>query len=323
MQYYGTTDITISDSSYFTVNETGETITGLTDTGKTQTELVIPYKINGVKITTLFSGSDGSSGPPMSILNGNSRITKVVIPKSVTTLGGAVFFGVSSLASVNIPNSVTNIANGAFHLCSALTKIDIPNSVTSIGDDAFVGCSSLKSIDIPNSVTSIGDDAFTACSALTSVNIPNSVTSIGNSAFDGRDPATLTIYCEQGSYAETFAKKNNNPVVYTDIDSSKYLTKDNTQTFMPTSDYQPATKKYVDDVLKTAYDTDHTGVVDNAEKLGGQLPSYYAKASTSVVVTLPNTVADWTTNTDENGDIYYTKSFSNETFTKSFSDNLL
>lgn len=47
-----------------------------------------------------------------------------------------------------------------------------------------------------------------------------------------------------------------------------------------------ATKKYVDDavagagkgdMLKGTYDTDGDGVVDNAAKLGGQLPSYYAK----------------------------------------------
>lgn len=33
------------------------------------------------------------------------------------------------------------------------------------------------------------------------------------------------------------------------------------------------------DMLKSVYDTDGDGIVDNAEKLGGQLPSYYAKAS--------------------------------------------
>lgn len=33
------------------------------------------------------------------------------------------------------------------------------------------------------------------------------------------------------------------------------------------------------DMLKSVYDVNDDGVVDNAEKLGGQLPSYYAKAS--------------------------------------------
>ena len=193
LKYYGDPDIILSDASYFTVNSTGETITGLTDTGKTQTELVIPYEINGKKITTLCSGSDGISGPPVSILDGNRTITKVVIPKSVTTLGGAAFYGLSSLASINIPNGVTSIGYHAFDSCTSLTSINLPNSVTSILMLAFNNCTSLASITIPNSVTIIELGAFASCSS------------------------NFTIYCEQGSYAETFAKDNNISIVYTDI----------------------------------------------------------------------------------------------------------
>ena len=217
LKYYGDKDIVPSDESYFTVNETGETITGLTDTGKMQTKLVIPYEINGVKITGLGYGNNTS------ILNGNGVITKIVIPNSVTNIGNSAFFNCTSLISVNIPNSVTNIDFYAFFNCTSLTSINIPSSVTSIGDYAFTGCTSLKSVNIPDSVTSIGDYAFAGCTSLKSVNIPNSVTSIGDYAFHvseiGQEHPMpgLTIYCEQGSYAETYAKTNNIPVVYTDV----------------------------------------------------------------------------------------------------------
>ena len=86
-----------------------------------------------------------------------------------------------------------------------------------------MGCTSLKSVTIPNSVTSIGYYAFADCTSLKSVNIPDSVTSIGDYAFHvgavGQEYPIpgLTIYCEQGSYAETYAKANNIPVVYTDV----------------------------------------------------------------------------------------------------------
>ena len=221
LKYYGDKDIIPSDESYFTVNETGETITGLTDTGKTQTELVIPYKINGVKITNLYSGNNGTS-----ILNGATDIiTKVVIPNSITSIEDSAFAECISLKSINIPNNVISIGEGAFTSCISLTSINIPDSVTSISALTFQFCLSLKSITIPNSVTSIGEGAFKNCTSLTSITIPNNVTSIEHSAFYAYDDNIgsyvpipgLTIYCEQGSYAETYAKTNNIPVVYTDV----------------------------------------------------------------------------------------------------------
>lgn len=56
----------------------------------------------------------------------------------------------------------------------------------------------------------------------------------------------------------------------------KYLDKENTTPFTPDADYEPSTKKYVDDsvseagggdMLKAVYDTGDNGVVDNSEKL--------------------------------------------------------
>lgn len=215
-KYYGDKDIVPSNESYFTVNETGETITGLTDTGKTQTKLVIPYEINGVKITDL-----GHSDTP--ILNGNGVITKIVIPNSITSIRNSAFYNCSSLTSINIPNSVTRIGEGAFFNCESLTSIDIPNSITHIESGAFQDCTSLTSINIPDSVVSIRHQVFYGCTSLKSVNIPDSVTSIGDYAFHVGETGQeypipgLTIYCEQGSYAETYAKTNNIPVVYTDV----------------------------------------------------------------------------------------------------------
>ena len=124
----------------------------------------------------------------------NYKMTSIVIPNSVTSIGSSACLDCSSLMSINIPNSVTSIGDSAFSNCSSLMSINIPNSVTSIGDSAFSNCSSLTSIVIPNSVTSIDYHAFSNCSSLTSINIPNSVTSIGYNAFSGCSSLTsITI----------------------------------------------------------------------------------------------------------------------------------
>ena len=94
-----------------------------------------------------------------------------------------LFINGEEIKDLVIPNSVTSIGGSAFSGCRYLTSVTIPNSVTSIGNSAFDGCYNLTSVTIPNSVTSIGNSAFSCCSGLTSVTIPNSVTSIGDYAF--------------------------------------------------------------------------------------------------------------------------------------------
>lgn len=68
-----------------------------------------------------------------------------------------------SLSNVVIPDSVTSIGGGAFNECDSLRSVVIPDGVTSIGIGAFIGCKSLKSLEIPDSVTSIGFGAFSYC----------------------------------------------------------------------------------------------------------------------------------------------------------------
>ena len=118
-------------------------------------------------------------------LNG-TKVTNLVIPDSVTSIGYRAFESCKCLTSVTIPDGVTSIGNGAFSSCSGLTSVTIPNSVTSIGENAFSSCSGLAAVDIPSHVWSIGKSAFYNCSGLVSVKIRSGVWGgVGDQAFYG------------------------------------------------------------------------------------------------------------------------------------------
>ncbi len=179
----------------FTLN--GGEITGLTDYGKQQTELIIDETIDGTKITSVGEYAFYNC----------SGLTSIEIPDSVTSIGGNAFYECSGLTGVYITDLAAwcRIDFGSFfanplyyahHLFldgNEVKDLTIPSEITEIKAYAFSGCSGLTgTLIIPENVTSIGSDAFYECSGLTgTLIIPDSVTSIGGGVFDRvRDTTT-------------------------------------------------------------------------------------------------------------------------------------
>ncbi|MGN0517245.1 MAG: leucine-rich repeat protein [Acutalibacteraceae bacterium] len=158
----------------------------------------------------------------------DTSLVSITIPYGVTNIGSGAFLYSDSLTSINLPTSLKNIGDSAFLYCKSLTSIDIPKSVTSIGHSAFAS-TGLTSITIPDSVTSIETSVFAFCKDLESVTIPDSVTSISEWAF--YESYYVTIYCNSGSYAESYAKSNSiNYKCFTPASDFKYTKDKSTKT---------------------------------------------------------------------------------------------
>jgi hypothetical protein len=143
---------------------------------------------NGCNITSLTWNAKNCSS------NGNMQtrnIERVTIGDEVVVLPD-YFVNSSKITKVNIPQSVTTIGNWAFNGCSGLSSITIPDSVARIGGNAFAGCVNLTDIDIPDAVNYIGEEAFANDINLVSVTIGKSVSEIRYSVFEGCNIKNLT-----------------------------------------------------------------------------------------------------------------------------------
>ncbi len=192
----------------FKKNEDGESYSVSYCNSSLEGNLVIPSTYEDLPVTKI---SDESFSDCDSLIS-------VVIPDSVTIIGGGVFYSCQKLAWVTLPKNLTSIGDYSFAFCPSLTSpIEIPASVTSIGEATFFGLntSSIKVADgntkydsrdncnaiietstntliagcgktvIPDDVASIGTYAFCYCSSLKSIKIPAGVVSIAGSSIAG------------------------------------------------------------------------------------------------------------------------------------------
>lgn len=150
--------------------------------------VTVPEKIEDCDVVTI-SGST---------FNGNTRITSVTVPETVTYIGRGAFRDCSNLSVISIPDNISvadkvfegtafyndekNWENGVLYLNKLLIKaktdiknVTIKEETRVICPHAFDGCVNLTSVIIPASVTEIEGNAFEGCSNLKEVKFTRSM----------------------------------------------------------------------------------------------------------------------------------------------------
>lgn len=120
---------------------------------------------------------DTVTGIGLAAFSGNKKVTRIIIPSSVTVIEAEAFMYCSNLRSVSFANEskLNEIGSSAFQGCENLEDITIPEGVEIIGAEAFWECSNLESIVIPEGVTVLERALFNLCSNLETVIIPSSI----------------------------------------------------------------------------------------------------------------------------------------------------
>lgn len=147
------------------------TISGTGKMGNYDTEMnTVPWSANLENIQKVVINQGVSSiGDYAFYTKSHSKISSIVMPDSITSIGNSAFLFCDQLSNLELPDGLLSIGRGAFSRCQGLREIKIPDSVTSIGPYAFSGCIQVKTVTIPKNVSSIGAGVFTACSTLTEI----------------------------------------------------------------------------------------------------------------------------------------------------------
>lgn len=209
---YVVDDGVYGEFAYAIVSATNKTVTVINYLGnKSVVEFPRSVIINKISYSVVRVGRENNSNP--NVINGyviSDKVTEVIIPTSVKTIGADAFRNSKSLTKVNItdvagmPSTLDVIEEYAFSGCTQLTDINIPRTVTRISSNAFSNCISLNAglvfsdfANTPNVPTlAIQQNAFEGCTSLTSITFPNQLLSIGAHAFEGCNNLSTVMFAE-------------------------------------------------------------------------------------------------------------------------------
>ncbi|GHV28783.1 hypothetical protein FACS1894167_06760 [Synergistales bacterium] len=221
-------------------NTPGYAITGFT--GANRRTVICPNRYGSHPVTAIAANAFSESDVQEAVMtdglltigerafNGCSQLKQVIFPDSLKEIGNFAFSGCAALSTALlpprlerlgsysfassgikiavIPSTVYWLGEGAYSNCGNITEMRITENIATLPDKLFMGCGALKKVTLHNRIESIGAMAFAECASLASLTVPDSVTQIGDYAFPDMCDKFILI-CGRGSYAETYARKNN------------------------------------------------------------------------------------------------------------------
>ena len=128
-----------------------------------------------------FSGSKDLSASP------------VVIPQSVTSIGGNAFYNCDQMTSFTFPESLTTLGTYVLASCDNLQTVVFPRNMTVIPRSTCEGCKRLANVTLPENVVTIGLQAFYGATSLPAITLPATVKTIEDNAFRDTNIPSLTL----------------------------------------------------------------------------------------------------------------------------------
>lgn len=125
-------------SAFTTEDVTSDTVAITAYSGKEST-LYVPNVINGKTVVGIGNGST------VTLASDTTKVTSLIVPSSVTSIGSGAFSGNTDLASVSFAGNVS-IGDSAFSGCTNITEADFEGVPAQVAANAFSGWTSSQTI---------------------------------------------------------------------------------------------------------------------------------------------------------------------------------
>ena len=119
----------------------------------------IPATYEGKPVTRILDGA----------FKDKTKITKVVVPENVVSIGVDAFLGCTNIEEVSLPSSLRHIGRRAFVGLRYMKDIHIPEGVETIGDSVFSNCVNLENVSFPSTLKDLGSNLFQSDKLVTSL----------------------------------------------------------------------------------------------------------------------------------------------------------
>lgn len=145
--------------------------------------------------------------------NNSTIVDYLPLLETVEFSSGATIVGsvrsCMKLTNVIIPEGVTTIGKQSFNNLESLKHIELPSTLTKIGDVCFQNCYSLSEMEIPAGVTYLGTNTLLKCYNLQYIKFKGSTppTTV-SSGFMSNVPTTCKILVPTGSLSDYTSKAN-------------------------------------------------------------------------------------------------------------------
>lgn len=170
----------VTDDGTETGNVTAYSVIGVDLDAYGAVEVVIPKEHNGKPVTRIHKNA----------FSGQSKITGVELPETITEIDDCAFSNCYSLERVQLNEGLKSIAQHAFWSCNMLKQIHFPSTLTTIGQSAFA-YSGLESVSIPAATNQIQSNPFYGSTSLKEITVES-----GNTAFYSDGNCVVSKYGE-------------------------------------------------------------------------------------------------------------------------------